>query len=163
MIREIVSKKELKESVNVLRKSFLTVAHEFNLTKETVPSNPAFITLNRLEEMQNKGIKLFGLYSDKEHGKKLIGFIAIEKADDFLYYLEKLAVLPEYRHRGYGKKLLDFASDYVNKKMGKKISIGIINENLILKNWYKKHNFIETGIKLFDHLPFTVCYLEKEI
>lgn len=28
----------------------------------------------------------------------MIGFVAIEKSSDDLYFMEKLAVLPEYRH-----------------------------------------------------------------
>ncbi|MCP4764043.1 MAG: GNAT family N-acetyltransferase [archaeon] len=170
MIKEIRDKKDLEKSVQIIRKSFLTVALQFNLTEKNAPSNPAYITFERLEQMKNENIKLFGLFHYEENEKKReieekkqIGFLAIEKADDSLYYLEKVAVLPEFRHRGYGKKILDFASDYVKKENGLKISVGMINENIILKNWYIKHSFVESSVKKFEHLPFTVCFLEKEI
>ena len=97
------------------------------------------------------------------HDGRQIGFVAIEKASDEFYYMEKLAVLPEYRHRGFGKKLMDFVSDYVKAKNGKKISIGIINENSRLKTWYQAYGFEETGLYQFEHLPFVVCFMEKEV
>lgn len=92
-----------------------------------------------------------------------IGFVAIEKANNEIYYMEKLAILPEYRHKGYGKKVMDFVVNYVKGKDGKKISIGIINENEILKKWYLSYGFIETETKVFYHLPFTVCFMEKKL
>lgn len=92
-----------------------------------------------------------------------IGFIAIEKANDYLFYIEKLAILPDYRHKSYGKTLLLFSIDYINKLHGKIISIGIINEHAVLKNWYSTFGFIEKEIITFNHLPFVVCIMEKPI
>jgi ribosomal protein S18 acetylase RimI-like enzyme len=77
--------------------------------------------------------------------------------------LEKLAVLPEHRNRGYGRLLVDFAFDEVRKNNGEKISLGIINENLTLKKWYIDYGFIELTVKRYPHLPFNVCLLEKEV
>jgi hypothetical protein len=51
----------------------------------------------------------------------------------------------------------------VKNMEGKKASIGIINENVRLKKWYIKHGFCEKALQRFDHLPFTVCFLEKEL
>jgi len=59
--------------------------------------------------------------------------------------------------------LMDFACEKISERNGKLISIGIINENSVLKNWYIKYGFIEKGLKRFDHLPFEVCFMEKEI
>jgi ribosomal protein S18 acetylase RimI-like enzyme len=77
--------------------------------------------------------------------------------------MEKLAVLPEYRHKGYGKRIMDFVSGFVKEQGGSKISIGIINENTILKNWYLEYGFKETETRVFSHLPFTVCLMGKEV
>lgn len=32
-----------------------------------------------------------------------------------VYYLKKLSVIPDYRHNGYGKALIDHVRDYVKK------------------------------------------------
>ncbi|TXT64063.1 MAG: Acetyltransferase [Promethearchaeota archaeon] len=77
--------------------------------------------------------------------------------------MEKLAVLPKYRYRGYGKRLMDYVFSKVRAEGGKEISIGIINRNNSLKDWYIKYGFKEFAIKNFDHLPFIVCFLKKEV
>ncbi len=135
------------------------MADDFGLTEENCPGNAAFTTLERLKKLKEKNAAFFGLYGDD----KQIGFVAVEKASDAVYYVERLAVLPEYRHEGHGKKLMDFACDHVRKRKGETVSIGIINKNVALKNWYKTQGFVETGTRQFEHLPFTVCFLEKGI
>jgi len=89
--------------------------------------------------------------------------VAVEKADHHLYYIEKLAVLPDCRHKGMGKMLVSHALDYIASKGGQKVSIGIIDEQTILKTWYRMLGFTETGTKKFPHLPFTVCFMEQNI
>lgn len=148
---------QLEECVNVIRNSFITVAHQFNLTKENAPTNPAFADIGILLDMKKKGIEMYGAYDDGMY----VGFVAIEKANEDSFYMEKLAVLPEYRHQGIGKNLIDCVFSYVKAHGGKKVSIGIINENKRLKDWYIKYGFKETGVKIFDHLPFEVCFMEK--
>lgn len=74
--------------------------------------------------------------------------------------LHNLAVLPECRHNGFGKMLLDHAKDIVKMVGGKTIKAGIIEESDVLKNWYIANGFVHIGTKKFDHLPFTSGYLE---
>ena len=56
--------------------------------------------------------------------------------------------------------LQTYAKNKVKLLGGSKIKIGIIEESTILKNWYIENGFVHTGIKKFDHLPFTSGYLE---
>lgn len=160
MIREIDDEKELAKSVRVIREAFDTVAKELNLTETNCPTNPAFTNIGNLKAMKEKGIKLFGLYNNDDIQ---VGFVAVERAGESLFYMERLAVLPEFRHGGLGKQLMDFVFDYVKKGKGAKVSIGIINENAILKKWYQDYGFKETALKKFSHLPFTVCMMEKDV
>ena len=104
----------------------------------------------------NWGWHMFALFS----GDKIIGYVSLSKEDDNTFELHNLAVLPELRHNGYGKMLLDYAKDKVKSLGGSKIKIGIIEESTILKNWYIANGFVHTGMKKFDHLPFTSGYLE---
>ena len=158
-IRTIESGESLDTSVDVIRESFRTVAEELNLTAENTPTHPSFITLEQLEELHQKGLVFYGYFLDDRQ----VGFVAIEKADDSLYYLEKLAVLPEYRHNGYGRELVRFVLDTASEKGVKKLSIGIIYEQAVLKDWYKEIGFRETGTRKFEHLPFTVGFMEIDL
>ena len=144
----------------MIRKSFSTVAREFGLTRANCPSHPAFVPVAKLRELQSNGVKFFGVYLNGEE----VGFVAIEKnSSKSVYFMEKLAVVPLLRHRGYGRHLVEFTINYVKDQGGKKLSIAVIDEHTILKEWYKKLGFKEIETKKFKHLPFTVCYMEKKI
>jgi len=158
-IKEISNEIELENSVKVIADSFQTVAVEFNLNRDNCPTHLSLVTLRQLQEMQRKGLKLFGLFEDNVQ----VGFVGLEKKKDKVYSLEKLAVMPEYRHKKYGGELIEFAENYVKNAGGKKLSIGIIYEHIILKQWYEAKGFQQTAVTKFAHLPFTVCFMEKVI
>lgn len=146
----------LPDYADVIRKSFATVALDFGLTKENCPGHTSFTTDERLETKLKDGYYPFGLcISDK-----IIGFASLTDMSDRTYDMNDVSVLPEYRHYGYGKKLLDFCKTKVKKLGGSKITIGIVEENTVLKDWYAANGFVHTGTKKFDHLPFTVGFME---
>ena len=157
-IREIKGEHDLKSSVKVIRDSFSTVAVEFKLTQDNCPTHPSLMSLDKLLELEKKA-RLFGLFL----ANMQVGFVAIEKADDTLYYMDKLAVLPEYRHKGCGRKLVEFVLDDVKEHKGERVALGMIDESEVLKNWYQQLGFKEMGTKNFEHLPFTVCFMEKSL
>lgn len=159
IIWEMTAPGQLADSVQVIRNAFKTIAVEFGLTEQNCPTHPSFITLERLQELKNKRVLFFGLFS----GGQQIGFVAIEKADTELYYIEKLAVLPEYRHKGHGRTLVRFAQNYIRTNGGRKVSIGMINEHTVLKKWYHELGFVETEINKVPGFPFTVCLMEMEL
>ncbi len=156
MIREVDLNTELEQLAAVIRRSFITVAHDFNITPGNAPTNPAFINEKALlQSAVEKDINYYGCY---EHDI-IVGCYALEKACNRNYYLERLAVIPEKRHRGYGRALVLDAFRRAKEKGGNNISIAIIDEHEVLKNWYKNFGFVESGRKTFAHLPFDVCFL----
>ena len=151
-----VEKNELGECLEVIHRSFKTVADSFGLTRENCPKHTSFIPLSFLETQMDWGWRMYALYA----GKKIIGYMSLSDEGDDVFELHNLAVLPEYRHKGFGKLLLDHAKDTVKSLGGKTIKIGIIEESAVLKNWYIENGFVSIGTKKFDHLPFTSGYLE---
>lgn len=137
--------------------SHKTVADHFGFTPESVPSSPAFMTPERLE--QSLADKPITFYTALLNGETA-GCCAIEDAGNGIYYLERLSVLPEWRNRGVGEALTQHALQKVRQWGGKKVSIAIIGENEPLKLWYKRMGFSENGTKTFAHLPFTVLFME---
>ena len=146
--------------LKVLNLSHGTIARDFNFTKEDNPTNNAFIDEKTLREQLKNGIALYGLKMEN----RLVGCIAIEKSKREVdtYYIEKVSVLPEFRHQGIGVRLMDFATDKIKNAGGKMISIALIDSNSKLKKWYLSQGFVETGFKDFEHLPFRVCFMRKE-
>ncbi|MEK7352972.1 MAG: GNAT family N-acetyltransferase [Chloroflexota bacterium] len=157
-IREISDPAEFAGSARVIRNSFKMVAEEFGLTRENAPTHPSFLTVRWLKEKKSDDVKYFGLFLDNRQ----IGFVVIEKSDEDIYWVEKLAVIPAYRYGGFGAKLVGFAIDYIRGHGGKKVALGMMNEHTVLKNWYKKLGFREISTRKYPHLPFTVCYMERD-
>ena len=151
-----VDKNELQECLDVIHQSFGTVAEQFGLTQENCPKHTSFMPLVFLETQMNWGWHMYALYA----GKKMIGYMSLSKESDNAFELHNLAVLPEYRHKGFGKLLLDHAKDVVKSLGGNVIKIGMIEESTVLKNWYIANGFVHTGTKKYEHLPFTSGYLE---
>jgi ribosomal protein S18 acetylase RimI-like enzyme len=102
---------------------------------------------------------MYGLFNDKQ----LVGYVSLSKENDGVFELHNLAVLPEYRHFGYGRQLLDLCKEKAKEHGKNKITLGIIEENIVLKNWYAANGFVHTGTKKFEHLPFTVGFMEWEV
>ena len=53
IIRKVEIDIDLYELQEIIQKSFKTVADEFDLTKEKAPSNPAYITLEKIHDTNN--------------------------------------------------------------------------------------------------------------
>jgi ribosomal protein S18 acetylase RimI-like enzyme len=152
---------DLSVVVKVLNEAHGTIANDFGFTRESNPTNNAFIDAPTLQSQMEKGIGLYLL----THNQEPVGCIAIEKAirETDTFYIEKVSVVPSKRHQGFGVQLMDFATNMIRENGGKRIGIALIDSNLILKQWYTRQGFVETGIKDFEHLPFRVCFMNKMI
>ena len=102
------------------------------------------------------------MYSICDEGKP-VAFVQLVKNADGSVEMEKLAVLPKHRHRGYGKELVEHTKVIATELGADKIVIGIIEENTRLKAWYQSLGFIHTGTREFPFLPFTVGFMEYRL
>jgi ribosomal protein S18 acetylase RimI-like enzyme len=158
-IKEITTQEEMELSVRIVRAAFQTVALEFGLTRQNNPTHPSFMEIEHMVELKARGMHLLGLF----RATAQVGFVAIGPSSNGAFNLEKLAVLPQYRHEGYGKVLVRFAVDFAVAQQAKKVTLAIIDENTVLKSWYLGLGFKEASIKKFSHLPFTVCFMEYNL
>jgi GNAT superfamily N-acetyltransferase len=159
--REIKGEHGLEACADVIRRSHRTVADELGITEGNTPTSPAFITAEKLQAALAKRARFFGLF---DRGRQA-GCVALEPSHDEpgVMFLERLSVVPEDRHKGYGAALMDFAFLEAKKAGAVTVKIGIIDRNAVLKKWYLDYGFRETGTKTFAHLPFTVCFMEKPV
>lgn len=159
MIIRVESKEQLDICLDIVHKSFQTVADEMILTKDNCSSYTAFMPIEKLiSQFENNTPMLLYQYNGC-----FAGYFSLSINDDSVE-LNNLAVLPEYRHLGIGKELVDYAITYSKNILGaNKIKIGIVEENTILKEWYEKIGFVHTGTQKFELLPFTVGFMEIEI
>ena len=160
MIRAI-SQEDIIQCVNVIRESFGTVAEELGFTEENAPRFTAFATTKeRLAGQLNEEHRpMYGYYEDG----KLIGYYSLCLQDNQKCELNNLCVLPEYRHKKIGYKLLENAFENARNLNCTKIHIGIVEENQVLRKWYEDYGFVHTGTVKYDFFPFTCGYLEKAV
>ena len=151
-----IQENEFDQCAALIRESFLTVASDFNLTKENCPSNGAFLETDRLVSDWEGGAQMYGLY----HEDVLCGFMELKNKGGGIVTLEKLCVPPAFHHLGYGSRLLDAAKKEAAAMGGQTLSIGIMEEHAVLKRWYEQHGFVSTGTRQFPHLPFLVGFME---
>ena len=96
VIRQI-KETEVKECVEVIRKSFQTVADEFGITKENAPRFTAFATdEERLSEQLNGEHRpMYGYFLED----KLVGYYSLAIMGGKTCELNNLSVLQEFRHK----------------------------------------------------------------
>jgi ribosomal protein S18 acetylase RimI-like enzyme len=143
----------------LIRKSFKDVALKFSFNKENCPTHPSNCTVDWIRDDFRKGKRYFILFKDNSP----CGCIGLEKGNDEVCYLERLSVLPEYRKDGLGKRLVDYFEEVARKGSYTRIEMGVIRNHDELVNWYKRIGFKENGCKKFDHLPFEVLFMYKDI
>lgn len=156
-----IEEKDIPECVNVIRKSFLTIAERFGITMENAPYFTAFSTTNeKLKgQFEDENRAMYAYYEDG----KIIGYYSLELLGKGICELNNLCVLPEYRHKKAGEKLLCNSFDAARSFCCKQMKVGIIEENEVLKQWYQSFGFVHTGTRKFDFFPFTCGYMEKEL
>ena len=163
MIKEI-DKSEIAECVNVIRKSFLTVADEFGFTIENAPRFTAFATTEeRLFYQLEIEHRLLVAYYDDDGDGRIMGYYSLMFLENSECELSNLCVLPEFRHKKIGEALLEDAMSRARNKECKKMKLGIVEENKRIRTWYEKHGFTHTHTVKYDYFPFTCGYMEREL
>ena len=156
MIKPIV-KSDLLSCLEVFHRGYETVAIEFGLTEENCPDRGrASIQFDKLAYEFENGALMFGYFLEN----KTIGFLSLKFDENAICKLNDIIILPEHRHKGYGKELLEFCKNKALERGANKIIIGMIDENNKLKNWYIMNGFINVGYKKYDKAPFTVGFME---
>lgn len=146
--------------VDVLRRSFATVAERFDLTEENCPKHIAFYTAERLKEDVSRGMRFYVLEDDG----RIVGCVALEPSPKpGVYYLGRLAVLPEHRSKGLGRSLARHALAEARTDGIERVEIGLIAEDEALRDWYRQFGFEDTGTKDFPHLPFVVGFMATQL
>ncbi len=159
-IREI-KETDISQCVEVIRKSFGTVANEFGFTQENAPRFTAFATDERriYWHLNGEHRPMYGYFTDAG----LVGYYSLAIQDKDACELNNLCVLPDLRHRKTGQILLLDACSRAGEMGYKKMNIGIVEENRVLREWYEAFGFVHTGTEKFDFFPFTCGYMTKEL
>lgn len=121
---------------------------------------------NREKEM--RGLRL--LLEEPSRGRifvlrspaRIIGMInlliTISTAEGgFVLVLEDLIIHRDYRHQGFGTRLLEYAIDFAKKKKFLRITLLTDKPNERLKQFFLKNGFVES-----DMIPMRMYFRENE-
>jgi len=152
------TQKDIGVLTEIIRSSFRDVADRFGLTQENCPKHPSNCTVDWIQGDMDRGVTYF-IFEDDGLAS---GCVALELAGSELYYLERLAVRPPRRRRGFGRALVEYVLAEAKCSGAHRVSIGVIAEQTELKSWYQKIGFVEAETKEFAHLPFRVTFMIYE-
>jgi ribosomal protein S18 acetylase RimI-like enzyme len=138
-----------------IRGAFRDVAERFGLTAENCPRHPSNCTADWIGKDMDRGVTYFVLESEG----RVAGCVALELVRPGLCNLERLAVLPDQRWRGFGKALVTHVLSEAGKIVCREVRIGVIADQDELKDWYRRLGFVETESREFAHLPFLVSFM----
>ena len=156
-----ISQNEIPACVHVIRDSFLTVANEYGFTEDNAPRFTAFaMNAERLTWQYEQEHRPMYAYYDAD---KIVGYYSLALQENGTCELNNLAVLPSYRHRGIGGKLLRHAFEEAERYGKTTMKIGIVEENTVLRKWYESYGFVHIGTEKFDFFPFTCGYMERAV
>ncbi len=160
MIKQI-EKDNIKECVEVISKSFMTVANDFNFTIDNAPRFTAFATTEeRLMWHLEEEKRLMFAYIENH---KIVGYYSLLIKNENECELSNLCVLEEFRHKKIGEKLLEHACEQGRAQGCIQMNIDIVEENVKLRKWYERHGAEHIGTKKFDFFPFTCGYMKKQL
>lgn len=155
-IREITAERA-DEVARTLRRGFRDVAERLGFTLERCPSFPAHITGERIREEFDEGTRFFAIGEGGEMGGCIGSIIK-----DGLFWMVRLAVIPERRHSGWGEALLQHGEREAWKHGFRRVDIAVVHENRPLCEWYQRLGYVIRETKKYDHLPYTLAYMVKE-
>lgn len=155
----ICTEEDARVLAETIRRSFRDIAERFGLTKENAPRHPSNCTAGWIRKDMKRGVSYFAI----EDRNRVVGCVALQRANPEVCYLERLAVLPIHRRHGFGKTLVERVLSEAKLLGAHCVSIGIIAEHTELKDWYKGLGFIAGESKKFPDLPFGVTIMSYEI
>lgn len=153
------TKEDIPVLTDVIRRSFRDVAERFSLTPENASSHASNCTTDWIQRDLDRGVVYFAIGSEG----RVVGCVALERANPEVCYLERLAVLPDQRGRGFGKALVDHVLSRARALGVHRVDIGIIAGHTDLRDWYEGIGFVATANREFPHLPFPVAFMSYDL
>lgn len=150
-----VGKEDIDVLVEIVRDAFQEVADRFGLTEQNSPTHSSNCRTEWLMREINRGVVFYVL----EAQGRPVGCVALEKINDEVCYLERLAVLPREQKKGFGEALVKHALSQARLLKAFRVQIGIISDDHALQNWYEKLGFEEVERKNFPNLIFEVTFM----
>ena len=154
-----IQKDQLPTCLDILKRSYENTAITFGMTEENCPyRGRTRLPLREFEKEFDNGYLMYGYLQDNQ----MVGFLSMRQKENELD-IQDIAVLPEYQNRGYGSELFQFAKELAIKSNCRKISLGMVYDNLPLRKWYQDRGFKVVELINFEKVSYTVGIMELSL
>ncbi len=150
---------EADQVAQIVRASFAETAERLDLTPDLAPRYSAWTRPEWVRERMDEGVRYFLLSA----GGAAVGCIGLQKRDDGSVYLCRLAVLPEHRGQGHGRRLLEHALAEGRRLGAARARLAIVTAVEELGAWYMRLGFEVTETKPPGEFPRHVTYFARDL
>ena len=157
MIRA-VKKEELSVCLSVLQESYEASAVYFGMTEENCPYRGRTRLPFSVLEQEFESSQMYVYVCDE----KIVGFLSLQQEGEILH-LNDIALLPGEQGKGFGTKLMEFAHEQAKTAGCMSIRLGMVHDNLRLRNWYESIGFETVKLKKYEKVTYTVGTMEKKL
>ena len=154
-----IRREQLSICLEILKRSYEKTATTFGMTEENCPyRGRTRLPLDVFEKEFDDGYFMYGYTLNNQ----IVGFLSMRQKENELD-IQDIAVLPEYQSRGYGNELFQFAKDFAIKSNCRKISLGMVHDNIPLRKWYQNRGFKVVELINFEKVSYTVGIMELSL
>lgn len=158
MIR-LAGNEDAEAVASLVREAFTEQARRFGLDRNTCPSHPSMTDEAAVRRSLERGTRFLVL----ERDGTLCGCVGVRQPREGTCAIEKLAVRPECQGQGLGTILVGEAERVARADGAHRLTASTIDDNTALKAWYAQRGFVRVELAQYDHLPFTVAVLCREL
>lgn len=153
---------DIEVLVEIIRIAFAPVAEMLGVTEETLPDFPAFTTVERLREyIEKHGVRMFLFCTGA--GAVACGGWSPDRTGEPKAWLNRIAVPPDYRGRGYGKGMVQFLEEETRKAGFKRARLGHVTPDTLLHAFYEHLGYETVGSSMSKSGQLEITCMEKDV
>lgn len=156
---ESIRREQLPICLDILSRSYENTAVTFGMTEDNCPyRGRTRLPLQVFEKEYDEGYLMYGYM----HNSQIVGFLSMQLKENELC-IQDIAVLPEYQNGGFGSELFLFAKETAQRLHCSKITLGMVYDNTVLRNWYHKLGFKTVNMIRFEKVNYIVGMMELSV
>lgn len=144
----------------LIRRAFRPQPALLGLNRVDHPYYAAFQTADKVRQRMAEGGQVLIAWL----GDRPVGTVTYrrgrEHPDDG--WIERLAVLPEYRGRRFGEALMAEAEKRLRKRGARFLRLAIVKQFDGLQRFYERQGYRAAETRTYPHVPFAVLLMQKE-
>ncbi len=151
-----VKKEDLHTCLEIMALGYENIAVQFGMTEDNCPyRGRTRLPYCVLEEEYNGGCLMYTYV----HGGELAGFLSMRE-EEHKMHLHDIVILPAYQNNGFGSRLMQFAKEEAQRRNCTSIVLGMVHDNIPLRNWYGQMGFHTVKLEKFEKVDYTVGIME---